>query len=90
MMSDVHDPVNIGNPDERTIRQLAETIIRLTGTKSRIVERPLPVDDPKTRQPDISLAREMLKWEPRVGLEEGLRITIDWFRTRLGIDHAAS
>jgi dTDP-glucose 4,6-dehydratase len=90
MMSDIHDPVNIGNPDERTVRQLAETIIHLTGTKSRIVEKPLPVDDPKTRQPDIALARKHLKWEPKVGLDEGLQITIDWFRKRLGIDHAAS
>jgi dTDP-glucose 4,6-dehydratase len=78
-------PVNIGNPKEMTIRQLAEAIIRLTGSKSRIVTRPLPVDDPKVRQPDITRARTLLGWEPKVPLEEGLRHTIDYFRRKLGI-----
>jgi dTDP-glucose 4,6-dehydratase len=85
MMSDTPDPVNIGNPTEMTIRQLAETIIRITGSKSRIVERPLPVDDPKVRQPDISRARKVLGWEPKVPLDEGLAHTIAYFRKKLGI-----
>ena len=72
MMSDTPDPVNIGNPTEMTIRQLAETIIAITGSKSRIVERPLPVDDPKVRQPDITRARKLLGWEPKVPLRDGL------------------
>ena len=67
------DPVNIGNPQEMTIRQLAEQIIALTGSRSRIVQRPLPVDDPKVRQPDITRARTLLGWEPKVPLDEGLR-----------------
>jgi dTDP-glucose 4,6-dehydratase len=84
MLSDVNDPVNIGNPRETTIRQIAETIIRMTGSKSRIVQRPLPVDDPKVRQPDITRARTLLKWEPKVALEEGLVTTIDYFRKKIG------
>ena len=85
MASDVDDPVNIGNPHEMTIRQLAEGIIALTGSQSRIVLRPLPVDDPKVRQPDITRARTLLGWQPRVGLDEGLRVTLAYFRTKLGI-----
>jgi dTDP-glucose 4,6-dehydratase len=85
MMSSTPDPVNIGNPAEMTIRQLAETIIALTGSKSRIVERPLPVDDPKVRQPDITRARQLLGWEPRVPLREGLEATIAYFRKKLGL-----
>jgi dTDP-glucose 4,6-dehydratase len=85
MMSEESDPVNIGNPTEMTIRQLAETIIKITGSKSRIVERPLPVDDPKVRQPDITRARTILGWEPTVALDEGLRHTIAYFRKKLGI-----
>ena len=65
--------MNVGNPQEMTIRQLAEKIVALTGSKSRIVERPLPVDDPKVRQPDITRARTLLHWEPKVPLDEGLR-----------------
>jgi dTDP-glucose 4,6-dehydratase len=84
MMSDVSDPVNVGNPRELTIRQLAERIVALTGSKSRIVERPLPVDDPKVRQPDITRARTLLGWEPKVPLEEGLPRTLDYFRRKLG------
>ncbi|MBS3132538.1 SDR family oxidoreductase [Candidatus Woesearchaeota archaeon] len=79
MLSDVNEPVNIGNPDEFTILDLAEKIIELTGSKSRIVFRPLPADDPKTRCPDISRAKQLLKWEPEVGVDEGLKKTIEWF-----------
>ncbi len=81
LISDYHDPVNIGNPHEMTIRQIAEKIIQMTGSKSIIKEEPLPVDDPKVRQPDISLAREVLGWEPKVEVEEGLTKTIAWFRS---------
>jgi UDP-glucuronate decarboxylase len=73
-------PVNIGNPDEFTIRQLAEAVIRITGSKSRIVYHPLPPDDPTQRQPDITMARREVGWEPTVKLEEGLVRTIDYFR----------
>ncbi len=82
-MSDFHEPVNIGNPREMTIKQFAEEIQRITGTASEIEYRPLPVDDPKVRQPDISRARAVLKWEPRVEFEQGIRATIDYFKTRL-------
>ena len=85
MMSEESDPVNIGNPQELTIRELAERVIALTGSKSRIVQRPLPVDDPKVRQPDITRARQLLGWEPRVPLEEGLRPTLQYFRRKLGL-----
>jgi dTDP-glucose 4,6-dehydratase len=85
MLSNERDPVNIGNPREMTIRELAETIIAITGSKSRIANRPLPVDDPKVRQPDITRARTLLGWEPKVSLEEGLRPTIAYFREKLGI-----
>src|SRR5512132_3262596 len=81
--SNVNDPVNIGNPQEMTIEEIARTIIRLTGSKSRIVYRPLPEDDPKVRQPDITRARTLLGWEPKVGLEEGLTKTLAYFRTKL-------
>ena len=65
-------PVNIGNPDEYTLLQLAETVVEVTGSKSEIVHEALPVDDPQVRQPDITRAKELLGWEPKVGLEEGL------------------
>jgi len=84
MASDITDPVNIGNPEELTIRALAERVIALVGSGSRIVSRPLPVDDPKVRQPDITRARTLLGWEPRVSLEEGLPRTLAYFRTKLG------
>jgi dTDP-glucose 4,6-dehydratase len=84
MMSDASDPVNVGNPRELTIRQLAERIVVLVGSKSRIVERPLPMDDPKVRQPDITRARTLLGWEPKVSLEEGLPRTLAYFRRKLG------
>jgi len=85
MASAVEDPVNIGNPQELTIRQLAERILALTGSRSRIVQRPLPIDDPRVRQPDITRARERLSWEPRVSLEEGLSTTLAYFRQKLGL-----
>src|SRR5881296_3735066 len=83
MQAPVNDPVNIGNPHEMTLLDLAKRIIKLTGARSEIVFRPLPVDDPKVRQPDIARARKLLGWEPRVDIEEGLRLTIDWFREKL-------
>jgi len=73
------DPTNIGNPDEFTVRELAELVLELTGSNSKIEARPLPIDDPKVRQPDITRARETLGWSPRVPLREGLKLTIDWF-----------
>jgi dTDP-glucose 4,6-dehydratase len=85
MMSDTTEPVNIGNPQELTILDLAKKVIAATGSKSRIVERPLPTDDPKVRQPDISRARRILGWEPKVSLDEGLVPTIAYFRTKLGL-----
>ncbi|MCH8153547.1 MAG: SDR family oxidoreductase [Planctomycetes bacterium] len=79
---DFPGPVNLGNPDEFMIRELAERVIELTGSTSRIVQaRPLPEDDPLHRQPDIALARQKLDWEPKVALREGLKRTIDWFRS---------
>jgi dTDP-glucose 4,6-dehydratase len=74
------EPTNLGNPHEFTVRQLADRILMLTGSTSTIVHRPLPVDDPQVRQPDISHARETLGWEPQVGLDDGLRRTIEYFR----------
>ena len=81
--SDFHEPVNIGNPLELTIQEFAERIRRLTGTKSEIIRKPLPVDDPKQRQPDITRAKKLLGWEPRMALEDGLRETIRWFQANL-------
>jgi len=83
LRSDYTGPVNCGNPQEVTILEFARTIIRLSGSKSPIVFRPLPEDDPKVRQPDITRARKLLGWEPRVGLEEGLRRTIAFFGEKL-------
>jgi dTDP-glucose 4,6-dehydratase len=84
MLSKENDPVNIGNPREMTIEEIARTIIRMTRSKSRIVHAPLPTDDPKVRQPDITRARTLLGWEPKVALEEGLLKTIEYFRTKVG------
>jgi dTDP-glucose 4,6-dehydratase len=81
---DITGPVNIGNPAEHTVRELAEMVREVTGSPSEIVYEPLPVDDPTQRQPDITLARETLGWEPRVGLREGLERTASWFRDVLG------
>ncbi len=75
-------PVNLGNPNEITVRTLAEHVIRLTGSQSQLVFRPLPQDDPTRRQPDISLAKRMLNWEPKIELETGLKLTIDDFSSR--------
>jgi UDP-glucuronate decarboxylase len=77
---DITGPVNLGNPVERTVKQLAERVLALTGSKSEIVYKPLPVDDPKQRCPDIGLARSLLKWEPTVALDDGLQKTIAYFR----------
>ncbi len=82
-MSKEHDPVNIGNPNEYSILDFASIIQRLTGSKSKVVNKPLPVDDPKIRQPDIAKARRLLGWEPQVGLEDGLSRTIAWFKRRV-------
>ena len=83
MQSGHHDPVNIGNPIEISVLEMAEKILQVTGSKSKIVFKPLPEDDPKVRQPDITLARSLLGWEPWVNLEEGLRATLDYFRTSI-------
>jgi dTDP-glucose 4,6-dehydratase len=80
MQAPVNEPVNIGNPKEMTLLQLAQQILRLSGSRSEIVYRPLPTDDPKVRQPDISKARRLLRWEPTVDVEDGLTRTIDWCR----------
>jgi len=77
-------PVNLGNPGEYTMLELAETILRLTGSRSRLQFQASPMDDPRRRQPDIGLAKEKLGWEPAVGLEEGLQKTIAYFREILG------
>jgi dTDP-glucose 4,6-dehydratase len=88
LLSDVTEPVNIGNPHEMTILALAELIRTLAGSDSPITFRPLPQDDPKVRQPDITQARQRLGWEPRVPIEEGLRLTIADFRKRLGLERS--
>lgn len=81
LMSDYSGPVNVGNPQEITIKDFAEEIIKLTGTKQKVVYHELPVDDPKQRQPDITLARQILKWEPKIDRAEGLKRTYAYFRT---------
>jgi dTDP-glucose 4,6-dehydratase len=81
--SDHPDPTNVGNPNEFTVRQLAELVLRMTGSTSALEQRPLPVDDPKVRQPDITRARALLGWEPKVELEEGLGRTIEYFRGQM-------
>ena len=83
MASSTNDPVNIGNPHEVSIEAIARTIVGLVNSKSRLVYRPLPVDDPKQRQPDITRARTLLGWEPKVGLEEGLTKTVGYFKTKV-------
>lgn len=87
LMSDYHLPVNVGNPAEITIKQFAEEIVALTGTASKIIYEPLPKDDPKQRRPDISRAREILGWEPRVERSEGLRRTLEYFKTVVKKQH---
>lgn len=81
LMSEYHLPVNIGNPDEITILQFAEEIIKLTGTNQKIITKPLPQDDPKQRQPNITKAQQLLGWEPKVARAEGLKITYDYFKS---------
>jgi len=83
MMNDYDLPVNIGNPVEMTMLEFAEQIIRATGSKSKIVFKPLPQDDPKQRKPDITKAKKFLKWEPQVKLADGLKDTIKYFRTKV-------
>jgi dTDP-glucose 4,6-dehydratase len=75
-----HEPVNIGNPVEFTMIECAQMILKVTGSKSRIIHEPLPPDDPKQRRPDITKARQLLGWEPKTQLEEGLRLSLDYFR----------
>jgi len=79
MISKINEPVNLGNPDEFTIMQLAKLVLKISGSKSKIVFKQLPLDDPRQRQPDISKARKLLKWKPAISLEDGLRRTISWF-----------
>ena len=80
MVSDINEPVNLGNPDEKTIMEFAEIILKLTNSKSKIIFKPLPENDPKTRCPDITKAKKLLKWQPKVSLEEGLKRTIEYFQ----------
>jgi len=82
MRSDLHTPVNIGNPEEMTVLDIARKIVELTGSTSSLVFRPLPQDDPKVRRPDISKARAQLGWTPKVSIEDGLRRTIEWFKEK--------
>ena len=82
-LSDYHAPVNIGNPREMTILEFARAILEITGSQSPIIRKPLPVDDPKTRQPDISRARKILRWEPKVDFERGIRETIRFFKEKV-------
>lgn len=81
LMSDYSSPVNIGNPDQITLKEFAEEVIKLTGTKQKIVYKPLPQDDPKQRQPDITKAKKLLNWEPKVNRAEGLKITYEYFKS---------
>jgi dTDP-glucose 4,6-dehydratase len=81
--SSINEPVNIGNPHEMSIEQMARLIIKMTGSSSKVVFKPLPTDDPKVRQPDITRARTLLGWEPKVPLEQGLTSTIEYFRKKM-------
>ena len=85
MESSINDPVNIGNPHEMSIEEMAQLIIKMTGSTSQLVFKPLPTDDPKVRKPDITRARTLLGWEPKVPLEQGLTSTIEYFRKKMGI-----
>ena len=84
LLSDEVEPVNIGNPDELTIKEFAEEVIELTGSGSEIVYKDLPKDDPQVRQPDISKARRVLDWEPKVNRRDGLELTLRYFQERIG------
>ena len=88
LLSDYASPVNVGNPDEITIRQFGEEILRLTGANQELKSLPLPQDDPKQRQPDITLARKLLGWEPKVSRAEGLKITLEYFQNKIAKDAA--
>jgi UDP-glucuronate decarboxylase len=90
MEADIEGPINIGNPEEHTVLELAELVLRLTGSRSRLERRPLPPDDPKKRRPDIARARHHLQWEPKVSLEDGLKETVAFFRHELGQDRLAA
>ncbi|HNL08197.1 MAG TPA: GDP-mannose 4,6-dehydratase, partial [Chitinophagales bacterium] len=83
LLSNYVGPVNIGNPDEIPVKQLAEEVIGLTNTTSQIIYEPLPKDDPKQRRPDITLARQLLGWEPKIGRDEGVKITYEYFKSVL-------
>ena len=85
MNVEYYEPVNIGNPDEITILEFAEEVLKYTNSKSKITFKELPIDDPKIRQPDITLAKKLLGWEPKVSREEGIRITMEYFKKKLGI-----
>src|SRR6187401_964530 len=89
MESDVNEPVNIGNPHEMTIEDMARLIIGMTGSKSQLVFKPLPTDDPQVRQPDITRARTLLGWEPKVSLEQGLTSTIDYFKAKMALQESS-
>jgi dTDP-glucose 4,6-dehydratase len=82
LMSDINDPFNIGNPHEMTIKEMSEMVLKVTGSKSKLIYKPLPIDDPKVRQPNITRAKKYLRWEPEIGLEEGLKKTVQWFKTQ--------
>jgi len=82
LISDINEPVNIGNPHEMSIKEMAQMVLKITGSESKLIYEPLPVDDPKVRQPNISRAKELLGWEPKIDLEEGLKNTIAWFKTQ--------
>lgn len=84
--ADYHEPVNIGNPDEITILEFAEEVLKLTNSKSKIVFKELPVDDPKVRQPDITLAKKLLNWEPKVSRSNGIKITLEYFKKKLSVN----
>ena len=84
MRAPVNDPVNLGNPREMTLLELAKQVVRLSASQSQLAFGPLPVDDPKVRQPDIGRARGLLQWEPKVEVEEGLALTIEWYRAQAG------
>ena len=86
LLSSEHDPVNIGNPKEMNLLEMAEKILQVTGSQSKIVFKPLPTDDPKVRQPNIARARELLQWQPQVDLDQGLRVTSEYFKSQLGGD----
>jgi UDP-glucuronate decarboxylase len=90
MEAEIEGPINIGNPVEHTVLELAERVLRLTGSRSRLEKRPLPPDDPRKRRPDITRARQHLQWEPKVSLEDGLKETIAYFRSELAQERRAA